>query len=95
MTALLRLQSAGSVIFTKVVSMALVPEKQSHDHHLKRIPAVDAELHEINVVADTSNTLKIVNIVHPACHGIQDSEDATQSGLCPGDGHLKISNLIE
>jgi CHAT domain-containing protein len=44
---------------------------------------------------DTSNLMQTANIVHLACHGIQDSTDATQSGFCLGDGRLTISKLME
>jgi CHAT domain-containing protein len=46
-------------------------------------------------VEDTSRVMEAANIVHLACHGIQDASDATQSGFCLGDGRLTIANLME
>jgi CHAT domain-containing protein len=46
-------------------------------------------------VSRTSNVMQAANIVHLACHGIQDTADATNSGFCLGDGRLTISNLME
>jgi CHAT domain-containing protein len=58
----------------------------------------------VNIIGDISSSttiarafgdIKAANIVHLACHGIQDHEDATQSGFCLGDGRLTISSLID
>jgi CHAT domain-containing protein len=46
-------------------------------------------------VAGTSALIQTKNIVHLACHGVQDSRDATQSGFCLGDGRLTIAGLME
>lgn len=46
-------------------------------------------------VASASAAIKAANVVHLACHGIQDANDATQSGFCFGDGRLTIENLME
>jgi CHAT domain-containing protein len=46
-------------------------------------------------VGDTAAVIQKTNIVHLACHGVQDSSDATQSGFCLGDGRLTISKLTE
>jgi CHAT domain-containing protein len=35
------------------------------------------------------------DIVHLACHGVQDSQDALQSGFCLGDGRLTIEKLMK
>jgi CHAT domain-containing protein len=45
-------------------------------------------------VAGTSERMETSNIIHLACHGIQDLEDATRSGFCLGDGRLTISDLM-
>jgi hypothetical protein len=45
-------------------------------------------------VMDTSEMMQKANIVHLACHGIQDMSDATQSGFCLGDGRLAIADLM-
>jgi CHAT domain-containing protein len=66
--------------------------------------AAIATLHNVNIVghlasstsiAQTSESIKTANIVHLACHGIQDPEDATRSGFCLGDGRLSISELLQ
>jgi CHAT domain-containing protein len=46
-------------------------------------------------IEDTSKAMQTANIVHLACHGIQDDSDATQSGFCLGDGRLTIAKLME
>jgi CHAT domain-containing protein len=46
-------------------------------------------------VADTAALMQDSNIVHLACHGVQDEEDSTQSGFCLGDGRLTIAKLME
>jgi CHAT domain-containing protein len=55
-------------------------------------------LHQLvgsTTVVDAVVSLQSANIVHLACHGIQDNDDATQSGFCLGDGRLTISKLME
>jgi CHAT domain-containing protein len=39
--------------------------------------------------------MQTANIVHLACHGIQDPKSAIDSGFCLGDGRLTISKLME
>jgi CHAT domain-containing protein len=46
-------------------------------------------------VSNAVSALEEANIVHLACHGIQDSSDATQSGFCLGDGRLTIEKLMD
>jgi CHAT domain-containing protein len=46
-------------------------------------------------VAHTAAIMQTANIVHLACHGVQDAADATQSGFCLGDGRLTIPKLME
>jgi CHAT domain-containing protein len=46
-------------------------------------------------VSETMSAIQQANIVHLACHGIQDSLNATQSGFCLGDGRLTISKLMD
>jgi hypothetical protein len=46
-------------------------------------------------IEDTSRAMQAASIVHLACHGIQDTSDATQSGFCIGDGRLTIAKLME
>jgi CHAT domain-containing protein len=46
-------------------------------------------------VSTTTSALEAANIAHLACHGIQDSADATKSGFCLGDGRLTIEKLME
>jgi CHAT domain-containing protein len=49
----------------------------------------------MTTVTGTSAMMQTANIVHLACHGIQDIGDATQSGFCLGDGRLTIAKLME
>jgi CHAT domain-containing protein len=46
-------------------------------------------------IEDTSRAMEAADIIHLACHGIQDIGDATQSGFCLGDGRLTIAKLME
>jgi CHAT domain-containing protein len=48
-----------------------------------------AKVHE--VVA----ALPRAQIVHLACHGVQDQEDPLSSGFCLGDGKLTVSELMD
>jgi CHAT domain-containing protein len=66
--------------------------------------AAIATLHNVNVVghlvspttvASTSECIKAANIMHLACHGIQDHENATRSGFCLGNGRLSIAELMQ
>jgi CHAT domain-containing protein len=41
------------------------------------------------------NALQKAQLVHLACHGIQDSKQAMQSGFCLGDGRLTIARLMD
>jgi CHAT domain-containing protein len=46
-------------------------------------------------IKTVSTAIQAANIVHLACHGVQDPEDATQSGFCLGDGRLTIEHLMD
>lgn len=46
-------------------------------------------------VSGACAAMQEANIVHLACHGVQDSGDAIQSGFCLGDGRLTISKLMD
>jgi CHAT domain-containing protein len=46
-------------------------------------------------VADTARIMQAANVVHLACHGVQDTLQSTNSGFCLGDGRLTISKLKE
>jgi CHAT domain-containing protein len=46
-------------------------------------------------IVDTASAMQAANMIHLACHGVQDDSDATQSGFCLGDGRLTISKLME
>ena len=49
----------------------------------------------VGTVEEVLSLMKEADWVHFACHGIQDAESATQSGLCLADGRrLKISDII-
>jgi CHAT domain-containing protein len=39
--------------------------------------------------------MQTANIVHLACHGIQDSNNALDSGFCLRDGRLTIEQLMK
>lgn len=46
-------------------------------------------------VVGASEAIRTANMIHLACHGVQDHEDATKSGFCLGDGRLTISELMK
>jgi CHAT domain-containing protein len=46
-------------------------------------------------VADVVNKLPRANIVHLACHGVQDEIDSLESGFCLSDDKLTISRLMD
>jgi hypothetical protein len=73
------------------------------DTEIELVAAV-ADSHSMNIahervgsttVEETSRVMRAASIVHLACHGIQDTNDATQSGFCLGDGRLTIAKLME
>jgi CHAT domain-containing protein len=47
-----------------------------------------AKIHEV------VDALGRADIVHLACHGVQDLEDPLKSGFCLGDGKLSVSELM-
>jgi CHAT domain-containing protein len=48
-----------------------------------------AKMHEV------VDALPRADIVHLACHGVQDLEDPLKSGFCLGDGKLSVSKLMD
>jgi CHAT domain-containing protein len=46
-------------------------------------------------ILHVTGKLETAHLVHLACHGIQDLEDALTSGFCLRDGSLTISRLME
>jgi CHAT domain-containing protein len=80
-------------------SLAIIP---GVDVEIQDIAAI-ATLHNMKIIdqvmgsttiAQTSKNLNAANIIHLACHGVQDHQDATKSGFCLGDGRLTISELM-
>jgi hypothetical protein len=45
-------------------------------------------------VEGVSGAIKAANVIHLACHGVQDPNNATKSGFCLGDGRLTIEYLM-
>jgi CHAT domain-containing protein len=73
------------------------------DREIEHVAAV-ASLHGVIIahervgsttIEETSKVMQVASIVHLACHGIQDTIDATQSGFCLGDGRLTITKWME
>jgi CHAT domain-containing protein len=48
-----------------------------------------AKVHEV------VDALPRADILHLACHGVQDMKDPLKSGFCLGDGKLSVSELME
>jgi hypothetical protein len=72
---------------TEITDVAAVANSRSVTIVHKRVGSTTVE--------DTSRVMQAVSIVHLACHGIQDTDNATQSGFCVGDGRLTIAKLME
>jgi CHAT domain-containing protein len=80
-----------------------LPEISGVLQEIADITAVAESRHIMNIYQTSSSTtvsavsaaMEEANIVHLACHGIQDSSQATQSGFCLGDGRLTITKLME
>jgi hypothetical protein len=58
------------------------------------IPIIDHMIGD-TTVSRVLQGLSSANIVHLACHGIQDTQDAVASGFCLGDGNLTLSDLMD
>jgi CHAT domain-containing protein len=80
--------------------LALIPGVELETREIADV----ATLHNVNIVghlassttvAKTAESIQVANIMHLACHGIQDPLDATKSGFCLGDGRLSISDLMQ
>jgi CHAT domain-containing protein len=80
--------------------LAVIPGVELEIHDIAAVAA----LHDVRIVshvassttvAKTLESIKAANIMHLACHGIQDPHDATKSGFCLGDGRLSISQLMQ
>jgi CHAT domain-containing protein len=50
---------------------------------------------EPTTISRVCAAMQTANIVHLACHGIQDTGDAMHSGFCLANGRLTISKLME
>jgi CHAT domain-containing protein len=92
-----------SLIAEKRAQDTTLPVIYDVDREIELVAAV-ANSHGVNfvhervgltTVEDTSRVMQAASIVHLACHGIQDTHDATQSGFCLGDGRLTIAKLME
>jgi CHAT domain-containing protein len=79
--------------------LSTIPEVKTEAAHISAV----AESSKIKVlyqrvgsttVEDSATVIQDANIVHLACHGVQDAKDATQSGFCLGDGRLTILRLM-
>jgi CHAT domain-containing protein len=46
-------------------------------------------------IMQVSQALPFADIVHLACHGIQDHQNALASSFCLGDGKLSISEIMD
>jgi CHAT domain-containing protein len=84
----------------KEPNLSLIPQV---DIELEQLSII-AESNQVQIVhqitgftlVDTVSTaIQAANIIHLACHGVQDSKDATQSGFCLGDGRLTIEYLMD
>jgi CHAT domain-containing protein len=59
------------------------------------ICVINSCVDEQAIIASVSDALKSANMVHIACHGIQDQDNALLSGFCLSDGSLTVSRLMD
>jgi CHAT domain-containing protein len=59
------------------------------------ICVVNNRVDEDAVITGVTDAFKRANMVHIACHGIQDQANALSSGFCLSDGNLTVSRLME
>jgi CHAT domain-containing protein len=73
------------------------------EEEIKLVAAV-AELFDVQVIHEQAGSttveeiafvMEAANVLHLACHGVQDILSATESGFCLGDGRLTIARLME
>jgi CHAT domain-containing protein len=91
------------LVAEKRAQEAVLPVIHGVDEEIADVAAV-ASSKNVNVVhhqagsttvQDTALSMETANIVHLACHGVQDISNATQSGFCLGDGRLMIAKLMQ
>jgi CHAT domain-containing protein len=80
-------------------SLALIRGVDAEIQHVAAIATAQnveiiGQLTESTTVARATETMNAANMIHLACHGVQDHKDATRSGFCLGDGRLTISELM-
>jgi CHAT domain-containing protein len=102
-TPLSRSDHSIALIAEKRAQDTTLPVIHDVDTEIELVAAV-ADSYSMNIahervgsttVEETSRVMRAASIVHLACHGIQDTNDATQSGFCLGDGRLTIAKLME
>lgn len=110
LTSLLHAQKiAPAFLARQDISLALVAESNAKGY--SPILGVDEEArvitkivktHGINLthqkgatIAQIGTVIKDATIAHFACHGIQDSMDATQSAFCLRNGRLTLASLMD
>jgi CHAT domain-containing protein len=62
---------------------------------LASIRVIDKCVDKEAVVARVAEAFKGANMVHIACHGIQDPDNALSSGFCLSDENLTVSRLMD
>jgi CHAT domain-containing protein len=73
-------------------------DKEAEDIELLARSSRVGKVHRVSsptTISWTCEAMQSANVVHLACHGIQDGLHATQSGFCLGDGRLTISQLMD
>jgi CHAT domain-containing protein len=73
----------------EIIDVALLARATDHIQVLEYGHTSAAKVHEM------AEALPRADIVHLACHGVQDQEDPLKSGFCLGDGKLTVSKLME
>jgi CHAT domain-containing protein len=79
--------------------MGTLPEVRTEAQYITDI-ADEGQIHNQKIIGSTTIAqaeieLQQSNMVHMACHGVQDAKDALSSGFCLGDGELTVSRLMD
>jgi CHAT domain-containing protein len=96
------LLAAGAHQTVPSLNMPFLDEVQAEITDVARIARVTHQIQVIEYgrtsaakIHEVTDALPRADIVHLACHGVQDLEDPLKSGFCLGDGKLSVSELMD
>jgi CHAT domain-containing protein len=108
LTALLRAQQGAKVYGADQIKLLLVATEHAQNLALPPLPFVSREVETVTAITSESlvsihqtavksgvvERLASANVVHLACHGIQDAREPHNSHFCLGDGSLTVAELM-